>query len=236
MVAIEPIDLWFDELKPDYQELAQIEPDFLEILAISSSTIKKSEDQINGFGVLDRDLAQIKADCEQQEQVAAAKTEPDVPEASASSTPAVKAAENNWYPGILDRDLARIKAEYEQRERTVSAVKLEPDSQAVSVFSSPTIQAGKNLDVGVADSDLARIKSEYEERDRETFAKQEQQQAAQIVPQKLLVMTRREKVRQAQVWLKKLDKNSDERFWFDRFALKYDCRVEAAIDYLAVVK
>ncbi|MCU0542436.1 MAG: hypothetical protein MUE44_09620 [Oscillatoriaceae cyanobacterium Prado104] len=237
MAAIEPIDLWFDELKPDYQELAQVEPDFLEMLAISSSTIKNSANNIDGFSVLDRDLAEIKAEYEQQEPVAAAKTAPDVPEASASSTPAVKAAENNLHPGILDQYLAQIKADYEQRERTVAAAKLEPDDRALSVFSSPTIQASKNLNVGVVDSDLAQIKSEYGERDIATqVVKQEPQQAVQIAPQKLQVMTRREKVRQAQVWLKKLDKNSDERFWFDRFALKYDCRVEAAIDYLAAVK
>lgn len=237
MEAIEPIDLWFDELKPDYQEFVQVEPDFLEMLEISRSPIKTSEYKIDGFDVLDRDLAQIKADYEQLDLVAATKTEPDVPEASTSSTPAVKAAENNLYPGFLNRDLAQIKAEYEQRDRTVSAVKLEPDDRAVSVFSSPTIQAGKNLDVGVVDSDLAQIKSEYEERDRAAqVAKQEQQQAEQVASQESQVMARRAKVRQAQVWLKKLDKNSDEGFWFDRFALKYDCRVEAAIDYLQAVK
>jgi hypothetical protein len=49
------------------------------------------------------------------------------------------------------------------------------------------------------------------------------------------VETHRQKVRQAQVWLKKLDKNSDEGYWFDQFAFKYSSRIEAAIDYLQAV-
>ena len=56
-----------------------------------------------------------------------------------------------------------------------------------------------------------------------------------IVQSELDIQTRRQKVRQAQVWLKNLDKNSDERYWFDQFAFKYSSRIDAAIDYLQVV-
>lgn len=38
--------------------------------------------------------------------------------------------------------------------------------------------------------------------------------------------------RQAEIWLKKLDPNSEEGFWFEQFALSYSSKLEAAIDYL----
>ncbi|MGL5065653.1 MAG: salt stress protein, Slr1339 family [Microcoleus sp.] len=235
---MESIDLWFAELKDDHLELAKVEPDLLETPALSSPTIPNSETILNA-GVVDRDLAQIKAEYEElEETIAAAKEEADLPTTSIAPILQVQAAENKLYSIIVDSDLAQIKAEYEQRDRGVSPVKLEPEFQTKSVFSTPTIATSeKRLDAGVIDSDLAQIKIEYEECDRESeVAKQEQQPTGQIAQQELQVKTRREKVRQAQVWLKKLDKNSDEGFWFDRFAYKYDCRVEAAIDYLAAVK
>lgn len=231
MEAMEPIDLWLSELKADYQESVKLEPDLPAASVLSNPT--------NQTDVIARDLALVKAECEQQEEtVAAVKAESDWPAAAAISTPAVQASEKNLHSGIIDRDLAQIKVDYERGKLTVSAVKVAPESQASSMFATPVIQvAENNLYGAVAESDLARIKAEYEERDRNTeVAKQEQQQAGQIAQQELQVKTRREKVRQAQVWLKKLDKNSDEGFWFDRFAYKYDCRVEAAIDYLAAVK
>jgi len=132
----------------------------------------------------------------------------------------------------IDFWFAELKADYQE------SAKAEPDCQKASVLSSPTIQtSGKNLYAAVLDSDLAQIKAEYEQRDKAAeVAQQELQQAQLVGQQQSQVLTRREKVRQAQVWLKKLDKNSDEGFWFDRFAFKYDSRIEAAIDYLQAVK
>jgi hypothetical protein len=226
----ESIDLWLSELKADYQESVKLEPDLPAASVLSNPTIQTD--------VVARDLAQVKAECEQQEQtVAVAKVESDL-SAPTISPPANQASEKNLYSGVIDRDLAQIKAEYEREKQAILAVKVASDSQALPVLSTRTIQTSEtNLYAGVVDSDLARIKFEYEDRDRASqLAEQKQQQSVQIAQQELQVKTRREQVRQAQVWLKKLDKNSDEGFWFDRFAYKYDCRVEAAIDYLAAVK
>jgi CRISPR/Cas system-associated endonuclease Cas3-HD len=40
--------------------------------------------------------------------------------------------------------------------------------------------------------------------------------------------------KQAEAWLKELDPVSGEGLWFERFAMNYKSRLEAAIDYLAV--
>ncbi len=42
-------------------------------------------------------------------------------------------------------------------------------------------------------------------------------------------------IRQAEQWLKSLDEYSDEGLWFESFSHNYPSRLEAAIDYLAVL-
>ncbi len=161
----------------------------------------------------------------------------------------------------IDRLLAELRAEYQESQKksaelkSQSAVEPEPLWQATAVPSSPAIgTSGKNLNFGGFDSDLAQIKAEYEKQDQapevakqelvkaedeaqnqaQEIVKQEHQQVETVV-QQVQVKTHREKVRQAQVWLKNLSKDSDERFWFDQFAFKYSSRIDAAIDYLQAV-
>jgi hypothetical protein len=38
--------------------------------------------------------------------------------------------------------------------------------------------------------------------------------------------------RDAEIWLKNLDPNSEEGFWFEQFAMSYESKKEAAIEYL----
>jgi hypothetical protein len=162
----------------------------------------------------------------------------------------------------IDRLLAELKAEYQESQKksaelkSQSVVQPEPLWQPTIVPSSQAIVAsGKNLNLGDFDSDLAQIKAEYEKQDQapevakqelvkaedeaqnpaQKIVKQEQHQVETVVQQQVPVKSHREKVRQAQVWLKKLSKDSDERFWFDQFAFKYGSRIDAAIDYLQVV-
>jgi ribosomal protein L18 len=165
----------------------------------------------------------------------------------------------------LDRLLAELKAEYQESKKKSAELKsqpampTEPPSPAASVPSTPTIKTvNQTLDSSVVDTDLAQIKAEYEAKDRaqavakqsqlkaeyekpntenqsQAIAKQSQPLAEKVVEKQSHVQTHREKVRQAQVWLKNLDKNSDERFWFDQFAFKYSSRIDAAIDYLQAV-
>jgi hypothetical protein len=162
----------------------------------------------------------------------------------------------------IDRLLAELRAEYQESQKKSAqlkiqpTVKAEPSGQQVGFPSSQTLKTvGETLDSGTFDSDLDQIKAEYEAQDQvqevtkqeqlkaeyeaqnkaQELAKQEQPPAEKVVQKQSQVQTHREKVRQAQVWLKNLSKNSDERFWFDQFAFKYSSRIDAAIDYLQVV-
>lgn len=154
----------------------------------------------------------------------------------------------------IDRLLAELRAEYQESQKKYAdlnsqpMVQPQPSLQGTAAPSSQAIKtSGKNLDGDNLDSDLAQIKAEYQAQEQaEEVAKQEgllaengaQNKAQKIIKQQqqeVEVKTRREKVRQAQVWLKNLSKDSDERFWFDQFAFKYSSRIDAAIDYLQVV-
>lgn len=41
-----------------------------------------------------------------------------------------------------------------------------------------------------------------------------------------------ERLKKAETWLKDLDPNSDEGFWFESFAINYSSKLEAALEYL----
>ncbi|WP_377478234.1 MAG: hypothetical protein P2A85_06670 [Microcoleus anatoxicus] len=154
----------------------------------------------------------------------------------------------------IDRLLAELRAEYQESQKKSADLKSqrivqpEPSLQATTAPYSQVIEtSGKNLDFDNLDSDLAEIKAEYQgQESAQKVAKQERvlaedeaqnkdQKTLKQEPQQVEVKTHREKVRQAQVWLKNLSKDSDERFWFDQFAFKYSSRIDAAIDYLQVV-
>lgn len=163
----------------------------------------------------------------------------------------------------IERLLAELRAEYQESQKKSAQLQNQPTVKAelsepeASVRSGETIKTvGETLDFGTLDSDLAQIKAEYEAKDKaaeivvkqeqlkaeyeqenkaQQLVKQEQPLAEKVVEKQSHVQTHREKVRQAQVWLKNLSKNSDERFWFDQFAFKYSSRIDAAIDYLQAV-
>ncbi|TAG60379.1 MAG: hypothetical protein EAZ28_07570 [Oscillatoriales cyanobacterium] len=160
----------------------------------------------------------------------------------------------------IDRLLAELRAEYQasQKKREVASgqpVEAQPLSQPAAVPSNQTFKTADIKYSGTFDKDLAEIKAEYEAQNKAQEVAAQQplqplheaenkpqevtalapQPAEKIVQSELDVQTHRQKVRQAQVWLKNLDKNSDERYWFDQFAFKYSSRIDAAIDYLQAV-
>ncbi|MFM9266064.1 salt stress protein, Slr1339 family [Tychonema sp. BBK16] len=162
----------------------------------------------------------------------------------------------------IERLLAELKAEYQESQKKSAELKsqgiVQPELlwQANAVPSNQAIEtSGENLHFGGFDQDLAQVKAEYEKQDQaqevakqerllaedeaqnkaQEMVNQEQQQVETVFQQQVPVRTHREKVRQAQVWLKNLSKDSDERFWFDQFAFKYSSRIDAAIDYLQAV-
>jgi hypothetical protein len=144
----------------------------------------------------------------------------------------------------IDRLLAELKAEYQASQKKAE-LKSQPAVQEAQAPLPPAVlrsneafkRADLNLHAVGADKDLAEIKAECEAQNKTQEAVSlEQQPAAKVAESQLDVQTHRQKVRQAQVWLKKLDKDSDERYWFDQFAFKYSSRIDAAIDYLQAVK
>lgn len=161
---------------------------------------------------IDRLLAELKAEYQESQKNRELKSQPPLEAqplsqpAAAPSTQTLKTTDINLYAGALDKDLAQIKAECEAQNKLQEVAVQEP-------LKSPQKAENKAQEVTA----LAP------------------QSPEKIVQSELDVQTRRQKVRQAQVWLKKLDKNSDERYWFDQFAFKYSSRIDAAIDYLQAV-
>ena len=163
----------------------------------------------------------------------------------------------------IDRLLAELKAEYQASQKQADELKSQPLAQAQAPLQQAAVPSNQtfktsdiNLSAGDLDKDLAQIKTEYEAQNkarevasqeplkaeheapnkaREVASQEPQRPAEKVAGPQLDVQTHRQKVRQAQVWLKKLDKNSDERFWFDQFAFKYSSRIDAAIEYLQAV-
>ena len=162
---------------------------------------------------IDRLLAELKAEYQaSQKQADELKSQPLVQAqaplkpAPVPSNPTFKTLDIDLYAGALDKDLAQIKAEYEAQNKAQEVASLEP------------------------------LKAEYKAQNKvQEVASLEPQPAEKVAQPQLDVETHRQKVRQAQVWLKKLDKNSDEGYWFDQFAFKYSSRIDAAIDYLQAV-
>ncbi|MEG3902198.1 hypothetical protein QUB19_08570 [Microcoleus sp. B4-C5] len=154
---------------------------------------------------IERLLGELKAEYQASQKNAELKTQAPVP-AQAPANPTFKTSDINLYASPLDKDLAQIKAEYEAQNKAQEVALPEP------------------------------LKAENQAQNKaQEVALQEPQPAEKVAVPQLDVQTHRQKVRQAQVWLKKLDKNSDEGYWFDQFAFKYSSRIDAAIDYLQVV-
>lgn len=154
---------------------------------------------------INRLLAELKAEYQASQKIADLKSQASV-QAQAPSTRTFTTSDINLSARPLDKDLAQIKAEYEAQNKAQEVASLEP------------------------------LKAEHEAQNKvQEVASLEPQPAGKVAGPPLEVQTRRQKVRQAQVWLKKLDKNSDEGYWFDQFASRYSSRIDAAIDYLQAV-
>lgn len=161
---------------------------------------------------IDRLLAELKAEYQASQKIAELKTQQQLQaelplqQAAVPSNPTFNRSDIKLYAGALDKDLAQIKAEYEAQNKAQEVASLEP------------------------------LKAEHEAQNKvQEVVSLEPQPAEKVAGPPLDVQTRRQKVRQAQVWLKKLDKNSDEGYWFDQFAFRYSSRIDAAIDYLQAV-
>ncbi|MEG4069628.1 hypothetical protein QUA42_20200 [Microcoleus sp. Pol11C2] len=161
---------------------------------------------------IERLLGELKAEYQASQKIAELKSQTPVqaqapmPQAAVPSNQTFKTSDINLYASPSEKDLAQIKAEYESQNKAQEVASQQP------------------------------LKAEYEAQNQaQELASQQPQPAEKVAGAQLEVQTHRQKVRQAQVWLKKLDKNSDEGYWFDQFAFKYSSRIDAAIDYLQAV-
>ena len=171
---------------------------------------------------IDRLLAELKAEYQaSQKQADELKSQPLVQAqaplkpAAVPSNPTFKTLDIDLYASGLDKDLAEIKQD----------------------LRTPTKETGffyENTSLPPADSEKNPVSAPTQSKGQEVTSL-EPQPAEKVAAPQLDVETHRQKVRQAQVWLKKLDKNSDEGYWFDQFAFKYSSRIDAAIDYLQAV-
>ncbi len=181
---------------------------------------------------MDRLLAELKAEYQESQKKAAelkslsvVQPEPLWQATAVLTGQAILTSCKNLDFGNFDSDLAQLKAEYEKQDQAPEVAKQELVKAEDEVQNKASKLVKQEL-----------VKAEDEAQNpAQKIVKQEQQQVETVVHQQVPVRTHREKVRQAQVWLKNLSKDSDERFWFDQFAFKYSSRIDAAIDYLQVV-
>jgi hypothetical protein len=182
------------------------------------------------------------------------------PEALVPSTQTIKTVNKTLDSGTFDSDLAQIKAEYEAQDKAQEVAKqellkaeYEAQNKAQEVVKQEQLKPEPNKAQEIVKEQQFKpeykepnkaqeivkqqqLKPEYKEPNKaQEIVKQEQPLAENVVQKQSHVQTHREKVRQAQVWLKNLNKNSDEGYWFDQFAFKYSSRIDAAIDYLQAV-
>ena len=182
---------------------------------------------------IDRLLAELKAEYQASQKQAdelksqpLVKPQPPLKQAAVPSNPTFKTSDINLYAGALDKDLAEIKQELRTPTKETGFF-YENTSQQPADWEKNPVSAATCVNP---------IKAEYKAQNKvQEVASPEPQPAEKVAAPQLDVETHRQKVRQAQVWLKKLDKNSDEGYWFDQFAFKYSSRIDAAIDYLQAV-
>ncbi|WP_293351232.1 MULTISPECIES: hypothetical protein [unclassified Microcoleus] len=186
---------------------------------------------------IDRLLAELRAEYQASQKNRDVPSQPPV-EAQPLSQPAAAPSNQTFktadikYSGTSDKDLAEIKAEYAAQNKAgeVAAQEaLQPLHESENKSQEVTALAPK-----VTAQEPLQPLHEAENKPQEVTALTPKP-PEKIVQSELDVQTHRQKVRQAQVWLKNLDKNSDERYWFDQFAFKYSSRIDAAIDYLQAV-
>ncbi|MGK7940592.1 MAG: hypothetical protein AB4062_10680 [Crocosphaera sp.] len=128
--------------------------------------------------------------------------------------------EVNNQPSSTDNLLEKMKSNYQKHQKqelTVDKKVFEPKKQEISQDLSQFKQQLQQK----KETQTEKITHQNQEEIRYTEQRKQQQQ-------KLLI-------RQAKQWLETLDPYSDEGFWFEEFSSSYPSRLDAAVDYLAVV-
>lgn len=128
--------------------------------------------------------------------------------------------EVNNQTSSTDNLLEKLKSDYQKHQKQELKVEKEIFNQKSQVISQDLSQFKQQLQQK-QEKQTEQITNQNQEEIRYTEQKKQQQQ-------KLLI-------RQAQKWLENLDPYSDEGLWFEEFSSSYSSRLDAAIDYLAVL-
>lgn len=128
--------------------------------------------------------------------------------------------EVNNQTSSTDNLLEKLKSDYQKHQKQELKVEKEIFNQKSQVISQDLSQFKQQLQQK-QEKQTEQITHQNQEEIRYTEQKKQQQQ-------KLLI-------RQAQKWLENLDPYSDEGLWFEEFSSSYSSRLDAAIDYLAVL-
>ncbi|MGY6529611.1 MAG: salt stress protein, Slr1339 family [Cyanobacterium sp.] len=128
--------------------------------------------------------------------------------------------------------LADIEAKFQQKKP------IKNNSQKFSAVDDALISLTQNLQEKIkprdqiSSNDFEEIKKKELEAQRKAKAEaRRKEELARAEAQKIEQLTKK-----AEVWLKNLDINSDEGFWFSQFAMSYDSKLKAAMDYLKALE
>ncbi|MDJ0661978.1 MAG: hypothetical protein QNJ42_21205 [Crocosphaera sp.] len=148
-----------------------------------------------------------------------------------------KSMDNSDYqPNSTDNLLQQLKSDLTQQHNSNQN---KPESnENLQQFKQQFQQKQHNVshNAPVVNENLQQFKQQFQqskEEQRETITHQNQEEIRYTEQrkqqqQKLLI-------RQAEQWLKDLDEYSDEGLWFESFCSSYPSRLDAAIEYLAVL-
>jgi hypothetical protein len=122
----------------------------------------------------------------------------------------------------LDKLLAELQAEY-----------TEPATAQQSPPQRKTFIQPPPKSTSLIDNILAEVQADFVEKDAaQEFRRQQELEQERIQQEKLKTQQLEGLKNQAKDWLDKLDPFSSEGLWFERFALSYSSKLEAAIEYL----
>jgi len=140
----------------------------------------------------------------------------------------------------IDDLLNELKSEYQEKSQP-SVPKKQPSAKKEEFSSStfqPPVPAYKNLPKSSAeDRLLAELKAEFTEQEKAAQLQRQQRIKEEQIKQEKIKQQQKQVLRkEAEVWLKKLNRNSAEGLWFEEFAYDYPDKLDAAIDYLQALK
>jgi hypothetical protein len=157
---------------------------------------------------MDKLLAQLKAEYQEQQQPQPKAIERSRPNSAKPKSPLQAEDRPQTF---LDHLLAEVSNEFQQP-------KLSQENNLKSKSSSPlSSQSATKQEL------IEQLQQEYQAKEK-IEQEQKEQKKKEALKQK------------AQQWLKELDPKSDEGLWFEEFAYSYESKLAAAIDYLSALR